>query len=153
MTPLRLVLDTNVWLDWLVFNDPGISVIKQAVTKHDAVIFATADCEQELERVLTYPMRKLPLDPDRQADCLAQFRCIARLHDGGGHCDRNALPRCKDADDQKFLELACDCSADFLITRDRDLLVFARRKYQPLPFRIVTPPQFASARPQAPAAI
>ncbi|MCW5605943.1 MAG: putative toxin-antitoxin system toxin component, PIN family, partial [Burkholderiales bacterium] len=52
------------------------------------------------------------------------------------------LPVCKDPDDQKFLELARDCRADFLITKDRDLLVFARRKFQPLPFRIVTPLQF-----------
>lgn len=153
MMPLRLVLDTNVWLDWLVFNDPAIGIIKRAVTMHEAVIFATTACEQELERVLTYPMRRQPLNPDRQAHCLAQFRRIARLHEEDGHCDHSALPRCKDTDDQKFLELARDCSADFLITRDRDLLVFARQKYQPLPFRIVTPPQFASTRPEAAAAL
>jgi putative PIN family toxin of toxin-antitoxin system len=144
MMPLRLVLDTNVWLDWLIFNDPGIGNIKKAVAAQDAKIFATTACEQELERVLTYPMRKTPLSPAAQADCLAQFRRIARLPDHDGQGDRTALPRCKDADDQKFLELARDCSADFLITRDRDLLVFARRKYQALPFRIVTPLQFAS---------
>jgi putative PIN family toxin of toxin-antitoxin system len=153
MMPLRLVLDTNVWLDWLVFDDPGMAVIKKTVAIHDAIVFATIACEQELQRVLTYPMRKLPLNPDRQADYLGQFRRIVRLPEADAHGDPITLPRCKDADDQKFLELARDCSADFLITWDRDLLVFARRKYQPLPFRIVTPAQFSCTRSCAPAAI
>ncbi|MEK6591875.1 MAG: putative toxin-antitoxin system toxin component, PIN family [Pseudomonadota bacterium] len=152
MMPLRLVLDTNVWLDWLVFNDPGIAAISRAVEAEDAKIFATVACEQELMRVLTYPMRKVALDADTQAACLAQFRRMARPLENASCGDSAELPRCADADDQKFLELARDCRADFLITRDRDLLVFARRKYQPLPFHIVTPPQFASARAGAPAA-
>lgn len=28
---LRLVLDTNVWLDWLAFGDPSVAAIKSAV--------------------------------------------------------------------------------------------------------------------------
>jgi predicted nucleic acid-binding protein len=42
-----------------------------------------------------------------------------------------------------FLELARDCRADALITKDRDLLALAARKLRPLPFRIVTPRGFA----------
>jgi putative PIN family toxin of toxin-antitoxin system len=144
--PLRLVLDTNVWLDWLVFSDRGIAAISNAVEAEGAVIFATADCERELARVLTYRMRKAPLEAGVQAECLARFHRLACMRDHASDSDAATLPRCADDDDQKFLELARDCRADFLITRDRDLLVFARRKYQPLPFRIVTPLQFATAR-------
>jgi predicted nucleic acid-binding protein len=50
---------------------------------------------------------------------------------------------CRDASDQKFLELARDCGADFLVTKDAALLVLARRKIRRAPFAIVTPPQFA----------
>ena len=145
MMPLRLVLDTNVWLDWLVFSDHGIAAISNAVEAEGAEIFATADCERELARVLAYPMRKAPLEAGVQAEYLARFRRLACMRDHAPDSDAATLPRCADADDQKFLELARDCRADFLITRDRDLLVFARRKYQPLPFRIVTPLQFAAA--------
>lgn len=144
MMPLRLVLDTNVWLDWLVFNDGGIAAIRHAVEMESAEIFATPECEQELARVLGYPMRKTPLNAAAQAEYLARFRRLARMTDGISN-SAEALPRCADADDQKFLELARDCRADFLVTRDRDLLVFARRKYQPLPFRILTPLQFTCA--------
>lgn len=148
--PLRLVLDTNVWLDWLVFNDPRISPIKTAVRAGAAEIFIVPACEQELERVLTYPMRKVPLDAAVQQDCLAQFRQATRRFVAPAlpqdtELANHKLPLCKDPDDQKFLALARDCRADWLVTRDHDLLVFARRKFQPLPFRIATPLQFNTA--------
>ena len=146
MSSVRLVLDTNVWLDWLVFDDPGTAAIRAAAQADEAEIFATADCLQELARVLTYPMRKAPLDAAARADCLARFSRAVRMVEAAGWRGEGGLPRCADADDQKFLELARACRADFLVTRDRDLLVFARRKHQPLPFRIVTPQQFAALR-------
>ena len=30
---MRLVLDTNVWLDWLVFDDPALAPLKDAVAE------------------------------------------------------------------------------------------------------------------------
>lgn len=154
---LRLVLDTNIWLDWLVFDDPGITAIRSVVEAGDAEIFITEACEQELARVLTYSFRKKVLDSAAQTLCLAQFRRVARAyaptpphpHEQEKAFFVAALPVCKDPDDQKFLELARDCRADWLLTKDRDLLVFARRKYQYLPFRIVTPAQFTRARSAA----
>lgn len=148
---MRLVLDTNIWLDWLVFNDPGISPVRTMAEAGKAEIIITGDCAQELERVLGYAFGRKILDAAEQAACLARFHAAACMFvpDGepGFESPAFALPACKDPDDQKFLELARDCRADFLVTRDRDLLVFARRKYQYLPFRIVTPQQFASVYP------
>jgi putative PIN family toxin of toxin-antitoxin system len=152
--PLRLVLDTNVWLDWLVFDDPGIGPIRAAAEAGSAEIFITKACEQELERVLGYPMHKTPLTASAQAACLAQCRRVARLHARAAplasapekQSPDTAVPKCKDPDDQKFLELARDCRADFLVSKDRDLLVFARRKFQYLPFRVITPRQFTGTK-------
>jgi len=150
--PLRLVLDTNVWLDWLVFQDPGIAAIKTAVASGQAEIFIGPACAQELERALTYPLPKNPLDAATQAACLAECRRLARTNEGGGTKDETyPLPTCRDPDDQKFLELARDCSADFLVTKDRALLELARRKARPTPFRIVTPQQFADTLGAKPA--
>lgn len=147
--PMRLVLDTNIWLDWLVFNDPGIAPVRESVASGNAEIFITGACEQELERVLTYPLRKAPLPANLQLDCMAQLRRLAHRFDEPALPAGSTgitLPKCKDPDDQKFLVLARDCRADWLLTRDRDLLVFARRKYQYLPFRIITPAQFNGAQ-------
>ena len=140
---MRLVLDTNVWLDWLVFGDPSVAPLKAAVDGGQAEVFMTPACEQELARVLTYPLRKTPLDASAQAACLETCRRVVRWLDSSCVSAATPLPMCRDPDDQKFLELARDCGAGFLVTKDRALLVLARRKYQPLPFRILTPQQLA----------
>jgi hypothetical protein len=57
---LRLVLDTNVWLDWLVFDDPGVRPLKAAVAAGEAEVFTASGCQQELERVICYPLGKRP---------------------------------------------------------------------------------------------
>jgi len=141
-------LDTNVWLDWLVFEDEGIASIKAAVESDAAEIFIEASCEQELARVLAYPRRKTTLDPAAQAACLAICKRVARNAGRSGLEGARApaeiqLPICRDPEDQKFLELARACAADFLITKDKALLELARRKSRQAPFRIVTPRQFA----------
>ena len=33
----RLVLDTSVWLDWLVFEDPGVAPLREAAASQPAV--------------------------------------------------------------------------------------------------------------------
>ena len=40
---LRLVLDTQIWLDWLVFDDPGVRDLRVAVEKGRAEIWMDAD--------------------------------------------------------------------------------------------------------------
>ena len=44
----RLVLDTHVWLDWLVFEDPGIVPIRNAVGTGRVEVYVDAVCEAEL---------------------------------------------------------------------------------------------------------
>lgn len=134
---LRLVLDTNVWLDWLVFDDPGIKPLQSAVAAGSAEIVINAGCEDELLRVLAYPLQKWTLDEHRQSACIAACRALARRVDAP--C-RTALPACADPDDQKFLELAAAAEAHYLLSKDQALLALARRPL--LPFHIVTPEQF-----------
>ena len=138
---LRLVLDTNIWLDWLVFGEPSLAPLKAAVAERRAELFIDAACEAELARVLAYDFGKHSVDAAAQAACLAECRRLARPV--GSDPDSlawgltpNSLPRCTDPGDQIFLEAALAARADFLVTRDRALLDLGRRG---LPFRIVTP--------------
>ena len=131
---VRLVLDTNVWLDWLVFGDPSIAPVKAAVAAKRAEVFIDAACEAELERALGYDLGKRTVDI---AACLAECRRVARRIDSAvPEAERAKLPACRDPDDQKFLEAALAARAEFLLTKDRALLDLAQR---PLPFRILTP--------------
>lgn len=138
----RLVLDTNVWLDWLVFGDAGITPIREAVARGNACVFMSATCEAELVRVLAYPLSGRALNAEQQAVALAQCRTIVRGAASDVSHDIAELPRCDDPDDIPFLELARDCGAHALITKDRDLLTLATRKVRPLPFRILTPREY-----------
>jgi putative PIN family toxin of toxin-antitoxin system len=133
---IRLVLDTNVWLDWLVFGEPSLAALKAAVAEGRAEILIDAACEAELERVLAYDLGKYTLDAARQAACLAECRRIAQMLVNGKPAECASLPRCPDPGDQIFLEAALAARADCLVTRDRALLDLARRG---LPFRIVSP--------------
>ena len=132
----RLVLDTQVWLDWLAFDDPAVAPLKVAVAEERAEVYMDAACEAELERVLGYPIAKQVPEPALQAARLAEARRIAKRPARGlDETRRASLPRCRDRDDQKFLELAAAAQAHALVTKDRALLELARRA----PFRIVVP--------------
>ena len=141
---LRLVLDTNVWLDWLVFDDPAIAPVKAAVAEGRAAVFMDEAVEAELVRALAYPFGVKSLDAQAQADAVAQCSRIARKEAAGARKPEILLPKCSDPDDQKFLELALACSAAFLLTRDEALLELARNQSRPLPYRIVTPRKLAA---------
>ena len=145
---LRLVLDTNVWLDWLVFDDAGVAPIKAAAASAQLEIFIDAACADELAAVLGYPLQKKILAPAAQTASLAECRRVARTMEPAPALTPSpdcALPVCRDADDQKFLELARACRADYLVTKDLMLLELARRKIRRAPFAIVTPAQLTAA--------
>ena len=137
---IRLVLDTNVWLDWLVFNDPGIRLLQTQVRDDAAHIVMDDACLQELIRVLGYPLQKWTLDPEQQQSCLEQCRLHSHLV---AIVPPPGLPRCADPDDQKFIELAAAASAEYLLTKDSALLALAPRR-STLPFRVMTPAAYAA---------
>lgn len=143
---MRLVLDTNIWLDWLVFADPSVVPIRAAVATGSAVIIMNSACETELERALGYPFRGEIAATGMREAWLEAVRGIVQRFDSSPALDAMALPACRDPDDQKFLELARDCGAHWLFTRDKALLACARRGSRPLPFAIGTPQQFPGDR-------
>ena len=144
----RLVLDTNVWLEWLVFEDSGIVPIRNAVGTGRVEVYVDAVCEEELVRVLARGFAKRTLDARAQAACIAQCRRLAKRIDASlPEAERARLPVCRDPDDQKFLEAALAAGAQFLITKDRELLEVGKKKTlrRALPFRIITPAEFKNS--------
>lgn len=120
---MRLVLDTQVWLDWLVFDEPALAGLRAAVEKGRAEVLIDSACRGELERVLGYPLGR-SVDA---AACLAQCEKLSISVEAQNDGKDFDLPRCRDPDDQKFLTLAAAARADCLVTRDRELLRLARR--------------------------
>jgi len=129
---LKLVLDTQIWLDWLVFDDPGVRRLRNAVLLGRAQVVIDAACDAELERVLAYDLGKHSISREAQLAALDQARRLARRVE---ILALKGLPQCRDPDDQKFIELAVATKADALVTKDRELLRMKRR----LPFAVITP--------------
>jgi putative PIN family toxin of toxin-antitoxin system len=129
---LRLVLDTNVVLDLVHWGNAEAAPILAAL--EDARIECLADERtlEELQRVLAGA--QLGLIPDAAGERFRRYRALVCLVPPG---DAPPLPRCKDRDDQKFLELAARASVDLLVSRDNALLRLRGRTR--LAFRIVAP--------------
>ena len=98
---MRLVLDTNVWIDWLVFADPSIAPLKAAYRDGRISIVVNEACREELNAVLAYPEFRLD-DAQKRLHMAEVDRCSVR-HDDQRPGHPTALPRCDDPDDQKFL--------------------------------------------------
>ncbi|WP_436407994.1 PIN domain-containing protein [Burkholderia oklahomensis] len=199
-----MVLDSNVWIDILVFDDPAARPIRDALETGAITALIDVRCLVELERVLDYPQFKA-----RSVDKAAALATVARLSERvgesaattGAGVDRSLaaassasasnspsplnasdlpdatdaadaqadrtdspspadaaapspaadappprpLPKCKDRDDQKFLELAYAARADWLVSKDRALLKLARRTERDFGFRIAQPAPFAAS--------
>src|SRR5512134_1191007 len=105
MPAARIVLDTNVWLDLLLFRDPRTTLLAASLRDGRVVAVVNAECRAEWLQVLGYP--RLQLDEDRRAGLAQAFDSLAQLLPDAALAREPALlPRCADCDDQKFLQLA-----------------------------------------------
>jgi putative PIN family toxin of toxin-antitoxin system len=135
VSPKRIVLDTNVCLDLFVFKDPRWSALLHAIESGAVEAITRADCREEYLVVLHY--KHLPLDVDSRPQSAARFDQLIKVVAPPESGVR--LPVCTDRDDQKFLELARDASADILITKDKALLKLARRLAKAGMFKVMVP--------------
>ncbi|UCV12773.1 putative toxin-antitoxin system toxin component, PIN family [Dechloromonas denitrificans] len=129
---LRLVLDTNVVLDLFHWANLDAVPIMAALEAGRIECFADERTMDELQRVLTYP--QLKLTPDMIVERYQRYSALITLVPPG---EAPPLPRCKDRDDQKFLELTARCGADILVSKDKALLRLRGRTK--LGFRIMKP--------------
>lgn len=135
----HLVLDTNAVLDWLVFRNPASQPLADAIITGQVQWVVNAAVQDELAHVLARGV------VDRWQPDLPQLWAAWERHahlapQPPGPPPRR--PQCTDPDDQKFVDLALDSGARWLITRDRALLKLARR-VQPLGTAIVPPERFS----------
>ena len=119
-----VVVDTNVALDLLIFSDPRTAPLRTLLAQGRLHWIATQVMRDELERVLAYPHIVSRMDFYRvdAAQVLAAFDAQARLVD--------IAPRvayvCKDADDQKFIDLAAAHQA-ILLSKDKAVICMRKR--------------------------
>lgn len=143
-----LVLDTNVVLDLLYFDDATARPLRHALEDGRVRCVVSDATLDEWQRVLTYP--EFSLDAARQAALFERYQSLSLsesaaaaagvalphegtpIHNGlsypsGWKPGWSRMPRCSDPDDQKFLELAAAVPAQGLVSKDRAVLKLCRR--------------------------
>lgn len=120
-----IVIDTNIVLDLLVFDDPRWAALRAALAAGTLQWLATAPMRVELARVLGYPLivRRLAKDARAPEAVLAAFDAQARIVEG---TPPRARFVCKDPDDQVFIDLAVMHRAR-LLSKDQAVLVMRKR--------------------------
>lgn len=140
MTRPSVVLDTNIVLDWLVFGNAECVSLGERVRSGDWRWIASDAMRQELEAVLQYPaIQRWQPDVEQVQRCWLEWVCVVP--------DSALSPlRCTDGDDQKFIDLAIEHQARWLISRDRALLKLARsaRRWN---VQVTTPAGLQAAEP------
>jgi uncharacterized protein len=142
------VLDSNVVLDWLVFRHPVAEVLGRAIEGGRLRWLVNSALRDELAHVLARGV----LDrwqPDSVALWQAWERCATPCPPLPPDGDALRL-RCRDPDDQKFIDLALAHQARWLVSRDRDLLVLARRARR-LGLAVLTPEAWQRTTTEVPA--
>ena len=141
---LPVVLDSNVWIDILVFDDPRTRPILAALERGALRALIDARCLGELSRVLDYP-QFVQRGVDKAATLATLARLAEQIVPPVAAPDAKPLPQCKDRDDQKFLELAHTSGAAWLVSKDRAVLKLAKRVARDFGFRIAEPGPFVAA--------
>ncbi len=118
-----LVIDTNVVLDLLHFDDAAARPLRRALEAGRVRCAVTAATLGELRRVLAYP--EFCLAAAQQAALFARYQALSESTGTVEGCAD--LPRCSDPDDQKFIELAAAVRAQGLVSKDRAVLKLRRR--------------------------
>jgi uncharacterized protein len=146
-TSAQLILDCNIWLDWLLFNDKSALPFKAGYSSGHFQFIGTLQMRSELLDVLT-----------RQS---VGVKFIARSEFGSTEAmmaeyDRvvteqitpdvtqRYLPQCKDKNDQMFVDLAVVSKAT-LVSKDRHLLAMAPKLRKQYAIEVMHPRKFISA--------
>jgi predicted nucleic acid-binding protein len=117
------VIDTQVLLDWLVFADARVARWVGAVERGELSWIACPAMRREFAHMVAHP--RLARWQPRSEHALRVFDRYAVLL---GEPAAAAAPlRCRDANDQVFVDLALQHRARWLLTRDKALLALARK--------------------------
>ena len=121
--PPRVVIDTQVVMDWLVFADARLTPLAEALEAGQLEWIGSPAMLDELRHVLGRGVAA-----DRQPDLVSIEAVFARLCRS---VEAEPAPAvrlvCRDRDDQKFIDLAVAERATWLISRDKAVLALRKR--------------------------
>lgn len=122
-----LVLDTNCVLDLLLFQDASCQPIAHWLGTGQAQIMVTSAMLEELQRVLGYA--DFALSAAQQQSISARYAAMSVLLTPAEMPPLPlSLPRCRDPDDQGFIDLAAALAATAAANAASSVLLISRDK-------------------------
>jgi putative PIN family toxin of toxin-antitoxin system len=128
---MRVVIDTNVVIS-AILKENSVPALAVDLVAREHTLLSSIDTQSEIHRVLARPRfrRYLTAQAMNLINTIfaeSEFTVITQ-----------SVTACRDPMDNKFLELALDGKADFIISGDEDLLCLTN--YLGVP--IITPAEF-----------
>jgi putative PIN family toxin of toxin-antitoxin system len=145
--PIRaqpVILDSNVWLDWLLFDDAVAIPIKEQFTLGRIALFGTDHMRAELLDVLSRDsVGPKFIARSKFASIEAMMTEYDRLVSTQAKPDASVLylPQCKDKHDQMFVDLAVTSKA-LLLSKDKHLLSMAPKLKKHYGVQVLHPRKF-----------
>jgi putative PIN family toxin of toxin-antitoxin system len=126
---IRLVLDTNVLVSYLLTHRPPIATLIDVYVAREEVVLVTApELLQELDRVLRYPRLQRYYKQEERTRFVALLLAVSELVELP-----EEIPRiCRDPDDDRVIACAVAGEADVIVSGDDDLLALARVRDIPI---------------------
>jgi putative PIN family toxin of toxin-antitoxin system len=127
---MNIVLDTNAWLDCLVFKNPSANFILEAIHSKKINTYTCMHMFNEFKRVLSYTQIQPyigQLQTQNNTNVVIEtiynnFLQHSIFLDTPDAQNFAYLPKCKDRDDQIFLNFCVQHAIGILITKDKHLL-------------------------------
>jgi putative PIN family toxin of toxin-antitoxin system len=115
---LKIILDTNVVASFLVTNSDFVKKIMDLKNSKKLDIYSSGEIFEELKSTLQKPKIKdiLKVNQKKVASFLAYYKYKINFAK-----PTSKVSICRDPKDNKFLELAKEIEADYLISGDNDL--------------------------------
>lgn len=114
---IKVILDANVYVSFFLTRGETIASVFALWKRGEFEVFVSTDIVAEAYRIFRYPkIQKRITSVDQKALTQMVEDLVERIYPQ----ERTHVLR--DPDDEKYLEAASACQADYLVTGDRDLL-------------------------------
>jgi uncharacterized protein len=117
MSKLRIILDTNIFISGLLSSVSKAQKVFDLTTENH-ILLISDQTFVEIYQTLMRPKFDKYISQEKRLNFLGNLQQKAKLVK-----IKETINACRDAKDNKFLELAVSGNGDFIITGDQDLLV------------------------------
>jgi len=113
---IRIILDTNLWISFLISNN--FSILTQLIISHNIQLLFSLELIEEFLDVVSRPKLKKYFSDTNLKTIMTHIHSYAEFIEVTA-----VVSECRDMKDNFLLALAQDGKADYLLTGDKDLLV------------------------------